>query len=97
MTENEFSESEDEESIKASTKRSIPRLSATGGTAPPSFAEGTRPSSFYTAPPILYESKEVSVIPVEEPKPEVREISIQTDEWIPPAPSQPPPPMPSLF
>ena len=92
MTENEYSESEDEVSIKASTRMSIPppsmRQAPTSG-APP---ESTRPSSYYATPPVSYESKEVSVVPIEEPKPEVREMSIQTDEWTPP-----PPLVPSLF
>ncbi|KAF7426385.1 hypothetical protein PC9H_008753 [Pleurotus ostreatus] len=37
----------------------------------------------------------VEEVKVEEPpKPEVKEISIQTDEWVPPAPPPPPPPAP---
>jgi hypothetical protein len=83
------SEDSDEMSIKASTKMSVPFQA--GG---PSIttAESTSPSSYYTLLPLSYESKEVSAVPVEEPKPEVREMSTQTDEWIPFAPA-----MPSLF
>ena len=85
MTDNDFSESEDDESIKAS------HMSRRQRTTGSSIAQ-QRPSSFYAPSPALsYESKEISVIPVEEPKPELKETSIQTDEWIPPAPVTPPP------
>ncbi|KIK68458.1 hypothetical protein GYMLUDRAFT_54091 [Collybiopsis luxurians FD-317 M1] len=97
MTDNEGSDSEldDGESIKAS------RLPMRRGHPPSSF----RSSSFYgtpagseaavTIPQASYDSKSVGAdIPPEEykvePKPEVKEISIQTDEWVLPAPATAP-------
>jgi Meiotic cell cortex C-terminal pleckstrin homology len=85
MTDNDFSESEDEVSIKAS------HMSRRQNTTTSSVGE-PRPSSYYAPiPAVTYESKEISVIPIEEPKPELKEISIQTDEWTPPAPEAPAP------
>ncbi|KAE9407873.1 hypothetical protein BT96DRAFT_1013781 [Gymnopus androsaceus JB14] len=100
MTDNEVSDSDDGESIKAS------RLTARRGYPPSSF----RTSSFYATPagseaavavpPTSYDTKSVGadflveepkVEPTVEPKPEVKEMSIQTDEWVPPASAAIPP------
>jgi hypothetical protein len=76
MTDNDFSESEDE-SIKAS------RTSRTNAVPPTQ----RRPSSYYAPKPVVtYESKEVSV---EEPKAVLKDMCIQTDELTPPAPPPP--------
>jgi hypothetical protein len=100
MTDNDFSESEDEddgESIKAS-KVSLPYRGQSS--MAPSVQEGSRPSSYYAvdAPPVVeYEEVGVSanfkleperiIVHVPPPpKPEVKEMSIQTDEWKPPPP-----------
>lgn len=107
MTDNEYSESEDDDkSIKAS------RMTAShDGNASSASVDGVRrrPSSYYAAlnpPPRVFEDASVSAdlrpeperIVVEVmvpapvlPKPEVKEISIQTDEW---KPSPPPAPTP---
>ncbi|KAF9467802.1 hypothetical protein BDZ94DRAFT_1294718 [Collybia nuda] len=98
MTDNDFSESDDDESIKASRvssthHRNISESSSISG----------RPSSYYPAvepPQLEYEEVGVSADFVSEPeriivtippppKPEVKEISIQTDEWSPPPPPAP--------
>ena len=114
MTDNDLSESDDDEddqSIKASSRITLPRhenpsvASSIGDTQP-------RPSSFYSAaafPPVEYEEVGVSAdfkpeperiiervvervverveVPAPLPvKPEVKEMSIQTDEWKPPPP-----------
>ncbi|KAJ3823527.1 hypothetical protein F5880DRAFT_1566576 [Lentinula raphanica] len=94
MTDNEVSDSDadDGESIKVS------RLPVRRPHPPSSFrtssfyetAAGSSSEAAVMTPPTLYESKsvEVNVLPepVEvPPKAEVREMSIQTDEWVPPA------------
>ena len=113
MTDNDFSESEDEddgESIKASNVSSQYR----GQTyVTSSVRGGSRPSSYYAVnalPAVKYEEVGVSadfkpeperiVIEVLPPKPKVKEMSIQTDEWkpapppifVPAPPSAPPSP-----
>ncbi|KAF8155589.1 hypothetical protein B0H34DRAFT_783418 [Crassisporium funariophilum] len=97
MTDNDYSDSEDDaESIKASQFSSIRDRSATSvNNRSPSV------SSFYAndAPTrtVSYETVGVgadlyeppSPVVIEAPKPEVKEMSIQTDEWEPPAPAVP--------
>lgn len=90
VTDNDFSESsDDDESIKAS------RLPSRQGT--PSSAAALQQTSVVPPKPIVtYESKGVSADllpePIElpklelPPKPEAKEMSIQTDEWFPPVP-----------
>jgi len=92
MTDNDYSDSEDDaESIKASHFSSVRDQSTISVNRQPRVA-----SSFYANIPVsqtvsyetvgvsanLYEPPEPVVI--EAPKPEVKEISIQTDEWKPP-------------
>ena len=92
MTDNDYSDSEDDaESIKASHFSSFRDLPTASGDHQSSVA-----SSFYGDIPRmvsyetvgvgadLYEPPEPVIIVA--PKPEVKEISIQTDEWKPPAP-----------
>lgn len=96
MTDNDFSESEgedDKESIKASKVSS--HFRGQPSTASP-VQEGSRPSSYYAVvtPTVEYDEIGVSAdfkpeperIVIElppPPKPEVREMSIQTDKWKP--------------
>ncbi|KAF7798463.1 hypothetical protein EIP86_009684 [Pleurotus ostreatoroseus] len=98
VTDNDFSESSDDgESIKAS------RLPSRQGT-PSSAAALEQPPAVLVQPVVSYESKAVSAdllptfveLPAPEvpPKPEVKEMSIQTDEWVPPAPLASPAPVP---
>ena len=92
MTDNDYSDSDDDaESIKASQFSSFRDLPSTSVGRQSSVA-----SSFYGEIPRsvsyetvgvgadLYEPPEPVIIVA--PKPEVKEISIQTDEWKPPAP-----------
>ncbi|PPQ80542.1 hypothetical protein CVT25_001575 [Psilocybe cyanescens] len=101
VTDNDYSDSEDgaeteddTESIKASHFSSIHDRSTSSLVRPPTS------SSYYAQPTpkeILYETVGVSAdlyeppspVIVEAPKPEVKEMSIQTDEWKPPAPPAP--------
>lgn len=94
MTDNEYEDEDDDdddddaESIKASRLSSSPAV--------PPFV-----------PAVVYETKAIEVnivdepalpLPVPPPKPEVKEISIQTDVWSPPVPPAPPvsvPPTPA--
>jgi hypothetical protein len=92
MTDNDYSDSDDDaESIKASQFSSFRDLPSTSVGRQSSLA-----SSFYGDIPrsVSYETVGVGAdlyeppepVIVEAPKPEVREMSIQTDEWKPPAP-----------
>lgn len=107
VTDDDFSES-DEESIKASRLSSRQGMVSSTSTSQSSPVVPAAPSP----PPRTYASVGVSVEFVEEkiveepstatitppapPPPELREISIQTDEWFPPqAPSPSAPPSPS--
>ena len=93
LTDNDYSDSEDDaESIKASqfSRRDLSTASVD--------RQSSAASSFYANSPVLptvsYETIGVSAdlyeppepVVVEAPKPEVKEISIQTDAWTPPAP-----------
>ena len=92
MTDNDYSDSDDDaESIKASqfsSFRDLPSASVGRQSSLASSFYGDIPRSVsYETVGVganLYEPPEPVVI--EAPKPEVREISIQTDEWKPPAP-----------
>ncbi|KAJ3986490.1 hypothetical protein F5890DRAFT_1503685 [Lentinula detonsa] len=96
LTDNEVSDSDadDGESIKVS-RLPVRRPHPPSSFRTSSFYETPAGSSSEAAvmtPPTLYESKsvEVNVLPEPpkvEPKPEVSEMSIQTDEWMPPAPT----------
>lgn len=112
MTDNDYSDSEDDaESIKASHFSSKHRRSAASLNRPPTSA-----SSYFAPVParsVSYETVGVSADLYELPepvvihaqKPEVKEMSIQTDEWKPPAPPVPvissiipsPSPKPGLY
>ena len=94
MTDNDYSDSDDDddaESIKASQFSSFRDLPSTSVDRQSSLA-----SSFYGDIPrlVTYETVGVSAdlyeppepVIIEAPKPEVKEISIQTDEWKPPTP-----------
>ena len=92
MTDNDYSDSDDDaESIKASQFSSLRDLPSTSADRQSSLA-----SSFYGDIPrsVSYETVGVGAdlyeppepVIVVAPKPEVKEISIQTDEWKPPAP-----------
>lgn len=108
VTDNDFESSDDGESIKAS------RISSRQGTPsspPPLHEEPT--ITLPSPPPPVYESVGVSAdlipevleppkLPPPPPKPVLREMSIQTDEWTPPPPAPAPPappasPSPSVF
>ncbi|EGO03686.1 hypothetical protein SERLA73DRAFT_165305 [Serpula lacrymans var. lacrymans S7.3] len=99
MTDNDFSESDDDddESIKAS------RMPSRAGMSSTDSLNEEEEETQYRIPSVTYESKGVSaeLIEVPEPikdvepveikpaevevvKPELREISVQTDEWAPP-------------
>lgn len=84
LTDNDMSSDDDEESLKASGLSSRVYLAS-------SSVASTSPLS----PPVTYESKAVFAELIKEPtvvpKPEVKEISIQTDEWTPPPPPTPAP------
>lgn len=107
VTDNDFSES-DGESIKASRLSSRQASASTSTSQLPSPVLPAAPAP----PPRTYESVSVSVEIIEEedpedttvsatippaPKPELKEMSIQTDEWLPPQPvlSAPPSPTPA--
>lgn len=101
MTDNDFSESEEEdddaESIKASRLPSLANASMASSVG----GDPQRPSSFYSAvqaPPVSYETVGVSadlfvmpdpvvIVAPPPPGPEVKEMSIQTDAWTPPVPA----------
>ncbi|KAF8962640.1 hypothetical protein BDZ97DRAFT_2059572 [Flammula alnicola] len=97
MTDNDYSGSDDDdaESIKASHFSSRHERSASSLHRPPTSA-----SSYYTnvaTSTVSYETVGVSAnlyeppapVIIEAPKPEVKEMSIQTDEWRPPMPLVP--------
>ncbi|KAF8815724.1 hypothetical protein BYT27DRAFT_7079180 [Phlegmacium glaucopus] len=99
MTDNDYSDSEedDAESIKASD------FSSVRGQSTLSVDRQSRIASFYgdvLAQTVTYETVGVSAdlyeppepVIIEAPKPEVKEMSIQTDEWKPPAPVPAPAP-----
>ncbi|KAK0192709.1 hypothetical protein F5146DRAFT_1041154 [Armillaria mellea] len=90
MTDNEYEDNDgddtDTESIKAS------RLASTILSSTPAFVP----------PPVTYGTKSVEAIlitepPAPPPKPELKEMSIQTDEWKPPPPTPTVPAAPSLY
>ncbi|EKM57970.1 uncharacterized protein PHACADRAFT_251900 [Phanerochaete carnosa HHB-10118-sp] len=102
VTDNDFSDSDDE-SIRAS-RLSSRQVSASGSTSQLPSPGAPVPS------PRTYESVGVSAELIEEnipeeptvsavilpaPKPESKETSIQTDEWLPPQPASPAPPSPA--
>ncbi|KAF9480593.1 hypothetical protein BDN70DRAFT_805008 [Pholiota conissans] len=115
MTDNDYSDSEDDaESIKASNFSARHHRSTSSLNRPPTSASSyfapvpTRTVSYETVgvSADLYEPPEPVIVevevPVEAPKPEVKEMSIQTDEWKPPAPIVPvtipsPSPKPALY
>lgn len=92
MTDNDYSDSDDDaESIKASqfsSFRDLPSASVDRQSSLASSFYGDIPQSVsYETVGVgadLYESPEPVIVVA--PKPEVKEISIQTDDWKPPAP-----------
>ncbi|KAF9558067.1 hypothetical protein CPC08DRAFT_667924 [Agrocybe pediades] len=101
MTENDYSDSEDDgESIKASQFTSMHEQSTTSLNRPQTSSSYYPPAPL---PTVSYEDVGVSAdlyehpspVIIEAPKPEVKEISIQTDEWKPPVPVLPPVAAPS--
>ncbi|KAK0452337.1 hypothetical protein EV421DRAFT_1967490 [Armillaria borealis] len=90
MTDNEYEDNDDDntdtESIKAS------RLASTMPSPTPAFVP----------PPVTYGTKSIEAIlitepPAPPPKPELKEMSIQTDEWKPPPPTPTVPVAPLLY
>ena len=92
--EDEDEDEDDGESIKAS------RMSSPQGVDSRASSAFGRPESVYVPLPVVtYDSKSVDAVLVEEPvpeppKPELKEMSIQTDVWNPTPPSPPPQPQP---
>jgi hypothetical protein len=113
VTDNDFSES-DEESIKASRLPSRQGMSRIASSSQPSPVTPSSPSppprtyeSVAVSCDILQEKEEVvapedttaaTITPPAKPRLELKEISIQTDDWFPPQPtalSAPPSPAPA--
>jgi hypothetical protein len=88
VSDNDFSSDDDDDSLKASRIARPPRtisISTVGGRGAPTTSYGSKEASVEAVEP------PPRIVHVEAPKPEVKEMSIQTDEWTPPAPTLAPP------
>jgi hypothetical protein len=85
MSDNDFSseDDDDDDSLKAS------RISRRSRTIPSPAGRGAPSQPPPTSPYGSMEADDLTprVIHVQAPKPDVKEMSVQTDEWIPPAPA----------